>query len=176
MFYISTSILQRLLSYISRKGLNVDDLLKKANVERSFLADLDNKLPLEDYYSIMDAAIEMTGDNYFGLHMGHGAAPGDLSILGYIMASCQTVREALEKIGKYFAIIGSTQKIYLKIEGDDAKLIWEFMKEFPNKCIKHCIDLGLSNTYKMISNIANKTVEIKEVWVKADPPEDMSEY
>jgi AraC-like DNA-binding protein len=176
MFYISTSILQRLLSYISRKGLNVDDLLKKAKVDKSFLADLDNKLPLEDYYSIMDAAIEMTGDNYFGLHMGHGAAPGDLSILGYIMASCQTVREALEKIGKYFAIIGSTQKIYLKIEGDDAKLIWEFMKEFPNKCIKHCIDSGLSNTYNMILNIADGPVEIKEVWVKAGPPDDISEY
>jgi hypothetical protein len=118
MFYISTSLLQRLLSYTSKKGINADALLKRANVDKSFLADLDNKLPLEDYYSIMDAAIEITGDDYFGLHMGHGAAPGDLSILGYIMASCRNVREALEKIGKYFAIIGSTQKIYLKVEGD----------------------------------------------------------
>jgi AraC-like DNA-binding protein len=176
MFFISTSILQRLLSYISRKGLNADDLLKKAKVEKSFLDNMDNKLPLEDYYSIMDAAIDMTGDDFFGLHMGHGAAPGDLSILGYIMASCKNIREALEKVGKYFAIIGSTQKIYLKVEGDDAKLIWEMIKEFPNKCVKHCLDSGLANTYNMILNIADGPVEIKEVWVKAVAPDDINEY
>lgn len=175
-FYISTSILQRLLSYISRKGINVDDLLKSANVDSSFLSDMDNKLPLEDYYSIMDAAIEITGDEYFGLHMGAGASPGDLSILGYIMASCKNIREALEKIGKYFAIIGSTQRIYLMVGEDDAKLLWDMVRYFPNKCVKHCIDSGLANTYNMILNIADGPVEIKEVWVKAEPPNDIEEY
>lgn len=176
LFYISTSILQRLLSYISRKGINVDDLLKMANVDQPFISEMDNKLPLEDYYSIMDAAIEITGDEYFGLHLGTGASPGDLSILGYIMASCRNIREALEKIGKYFAIIGSTQRIYLKVGGDDAKLLWDMARYFPNKCIKHCIDSGLANTYNIILNIADGPVEIKEVWIKAEPPNDIDEY
>jgi len=176
MFYISSSVLQRLLSYISRRGLNADELLKNANVDKSFLDNMDNKFPLEDYYSIMDAAIEMTGDEYLGLHMGHGANPGDLSILGYIMASCENIREALEKLSKYFAIIGSSQKISLKVEEDDAKLIWEIIKEFPNKCVKHCLDLGLANTYSMILNIADGPVEIKEVWFKTAPPNDINAY
>jgi AraC-like DNA-binding protein len=176
MFFISTSILQRLLSYIAKKGIDVDELLKKANIDKSFLSNLDNKLPLENYYSLMDAAIEMTGDEYFGLHMGAGSNPGDLSILGYIMASCRNIREALEKVGKYFGIIGSTQKIYLEVEGDDARLIWDMIRYFPNKCIKHCLDSGLHNFYNMILNIADKPVEIKEVWIKADSPHDLNEY
>jgi hypothetical protein len=92
------------------------------------------------------------------------------------MASCRTVREALEKIGKYFAIIGSTQKLILIVEKDNAKLMWDMIKYFPNMCIKHCIDLGLANTYNMLQNIADKTVEIKEVWVNAGTPDDVSEY
>lgn len=176
MFFISTSILQRLFAYTSKKGINLDDLLKKANVDKSLLADADNKIPLENYYSIMDAAIEMTGDSYFGLHMGESADPGDLSVLGYIMASCRTVGEALEKVGKYFGVIGSVLNIYLKIEGDNAKLIYDMRKHFPNDCIKHCVDTGLSNFYNMIMNIASEPVEIKEVWVKAETPDDMSEY
>lgn len=176
MFFISTSILQRLFAYTSRKGINLDDLLIKANVDKSLLANTDNKLSLENYYSIMDAAIEMTGDQYFGLHMGESADPGDLSVLGYIMANCRTVGEALEKVGKYFGIIGSVLNIYLKVEGDNAKLIYDMRKHFPNDCIKHCVDTGLSNFYNMIINIASEPVEIKEVWVKAETPEDMSEY
>jgi len=176
MFFISTSILQRLFSFTSKKGINVDDLLRKANVDKSLLSNTENKLPLEDYYCILDSAIEMTGDTFFGLHMGESADAGDLSVLGYIMASCRSVGEALEKVGKYFGIIGSVLNIYLKEEGDYAKLIYDMRKHFPNNCIKHCVDTGLSNFYNMIINIASEPVEIKEVWVKAEPPEDMSEY
>jgi AraC-like DNA-binding protein len=176
MFYISASLFQRLLSFTSKKGIKVADLLKKAGVDKSILANTDEKIPLELYYSIMDAAIEMTNDGYFGLHMGESADPGDISILGYIMASCRTVKEALEKIGKYFAIIGSTQRLTLIVEKDNARLMWDMIKYFPNMCIKHCIDLGLSNTYNMLQNIADKPVDIQEVWVKAGPPYDMSEY
>jgi AraC-like DNA-binding protein len=176
MFFITTSILQRLFAYTSKKGINTDELLKKANIDKSLFANTENKMPLENYYSIMDSAIEMTGDEYFGLHMGESADPGDLSVLGYIMASCRTVGEALEKVGKYFGIIGSVLNIYLKVEGDYAKLIYDMRKHFPNNCIKHCVDTGLSNFYSMVRNIASEPVEIKEVWVKAKTPPEMTEY
>jgi AraC-like DNA-binding protein len=176
MFFISTSILQRLFAFTSKKGVNTEDLLQKANVNKASLDNADNKLPLENYYSILDSAIEMTRDEYFGLHMGESADAGDLSVLGYIMTSCRTLGEALEKVGKYFGIIGSVLNIYLKVEGDDAKLIYDMRKHFPNDCIKHCVDTGLSNYYNIVRNIASGPVEIKEVWVKAEQPHDMSEY
>jgi AraC-like DNA-binding protein len=176
MFYISTAILQRLFSFISKQGINSDDLLKRAGVDRLLLTNPENKLPLENYYSILDSAIDLTGDQYFGLHMGEGADPGDLSILGYIMANCRTVGEALEKVGKYFGVIGSVLNIYLKSEGNYAKLIYDMRKHFPNNCIRHCIDTGLANFYAMIKNIASEPVEIKEVWLKTGAPEDQGEY
>jgi AraC-like DNA-binding protein len=108
--------------------------------------------------------------------MGEGADPGDLSILGYIMASCRTVGEALEKVGKYFGVIGSVLNIYLKVEGDYAKLIYDMRKHFPNNCIRHCIDTGLANFYAMTKNIASEPVEIKEVWLKTEAPKDQGEY
>jgi AraC-like DNA-binding protein len=176
MFYISTSLFHRLLSFTSNKGIKTDRLLKKASVNKSILANKDEKIPLEAYYAIMDAAIEMTGDNFFGLHLGERAGPGDISTLGYIITCCRTIREALEKIGKYFAIIASTQKHIFIIENDNARLMWETTKYFPNICIKHCIDSGLVNTYNMLRNLACEPVEIKEVWFKIGTPDDMSEY
>jgi AraC-like DNA-binding protein len=176
MFYISASLFNRLLSFAAKKGIKTDDLFKKANVDRSNLSHQDEKIPLEIYYSVMDAAIEITGDNFFGLHMGESAGPGEISTLGYIMANCHTIREAFEKIGKYFAIIGSSQKHTFIVGEDTAKLTWEMIKNFPNICIRHCVDSGLVNTYNMLRNIADKPVVIKEVWVKAGPPDDLSEY
>ncbi|MBN1626053.1 MAG: AraC family transcriptional regulator [Deltaproteobacteria bacterium] len=176
MFFIATAILQRLFAYTSKIGINTDDLLKEANVDRSILSNPDNKLPLEYYYAVLDAAIEMTGDPFFGLHMGESADVGDLSIVGYIMASCRNVGEAFEKAGQYFGIIGSVLNIYWRVEEDSAKFIYDMRKHFPNNCIKHCVDTGLSNFYNMIKSIARDPVDIKEVWVKAERPEDTSEY
>jgi AraC-like DNA-binding protein len=176
MFYISTSILQRLFSFTSKRGIDTSSLLDKVGVDKSVITNTENKLPLEDYYCILDGAIDLTGDEYFGLHMGESAEAADLSILGYIMASCRTVGEALEKVGKYFGLIGSVLNIYLKVEGDYAKLIYDMRKHFPNNCIKHCIDTGLANFYSLIRNIASEPVEIKEVWIKTKAPKDLGEY
>jgi AraC-like DNA-binding protein len=176
MFYISASLFRKLLFFSAQKGIEANDLLERANIDTSILAGTDEKIPLEIYYSILDAAVEMTGDNYFGLHMGENADPSDISILGFIIASCRTIGEALRKIGRYFAVICSTQRLTLFVEQDNARLQWEMIRHFPKMCIKHCIDLGLANTYNMLRNIACEPVEVKEVWLKAGRPEDISEY
>jgi AraC-like DNA-binding protein len=176
MYYISTSIFQKLLSSVTKKGLETNTLLKKANIKKTVLASRETKVPLEYFYSIMAAAIEMTGDDYLGLHIGENADPGDLSVLGYIIASCRNLRESFEKLNKYSGIMGSTQRLSFKVEGDDAKLVWDSVKYFPDKCIRHSVDLNLSNTYKMILNIADEPVEAKEVWFNSEPPSDSHEY
>lgn len=179
MFFISTSILQRLLSFSSKQGINVDDLFKKAGVDKSLLNnlfDIDNKIPLEEYYRLLDSAIEMTADPNFGLHMGETSNVEDLSIFGYMISSCRTIRDAFEKVGKYYRIIGSLLYIYIEIEGDYVKVVYDIREHFPNKCIKHCIDTGLLNFYNMVRNVASKPVEAREVWIKSEPPENPNEY
>jgi AraC-like DNA-binding protein len=179
MFFISTSIFQCLLSFSSKKGIKVDDLLKKAGIDKSLLNQLnniDNKIPLEEYYRLLDSALDMTKDPYFGLHMGETSNTQDLSIFGHMIASCHTIREAFEKVGKYYGMIGSLLFIYTQIEGGNVKIVYDMRRHFPNECIKHCIESSLLNFYNMVRNIASKPVEIKEVWLKSKPPEDMSEY
>lgn len=179
MFFISTSILLRLLFFTSKQGIKTDDLLKKAGIERSLLNNLnniDNKISLEEYYCLLDSAIEMTGDPYFGLHMGETANTEDLSIFGYIISSCHTIREAFEKVGKYSGIIGSLLYLYIETEGDYVKVAYDMRKHFPNKCIRHCIETGLLNFNNMVRNIASGPVEIKEVRIKFEPPKNVSEY
>jgi len=176
MYYISTSIFQKLLSSIYKKGIGANALLKKANVKKNILSNRDTKVPLECFYSIMDAAIEMTGDDYFGLHIGEIADPGDLSVLGYIIASCRNLKESFEKFNKYSGIMGATQKISFKVEGDEAKLIWDSIKYFPGKCIRHSVDFNLCNMYKMIQSIADEPVEAKEAWFNSASPADTREY
>jgi len=167
------------LFFASRQGIKVDDLLKKAGIERSLLNNLnniDNKIPLEEYYCLLDSAIDMTGDPYFGLHMGETSNTEDLSIFGYIISSCHTIRDAFEKVGKYYGMIGSLLYIYIQIEGDRVKIVYDMRKHFPNKCIRHCIETGLLNFYNMVRNIASRPVAIREVWMKSEPPENISEY
>ncbi|MDB9822218.1 AraC family transcriptional regulator [Deltaproteobacteria bacterium] len=176
MFYISVSILQRLIYYISSQGINPEALFKKAGIDQSITDKRDDKMPLEDYYQILDCALDLTEDPYFGLHMGETGKIDDLSILGYVMSNCRTLGDALEKAYKYFGIIGSNLNIDLKVEKKYSKLIFEMRQHFPYSCIRHCIDTALTSFFNMIGNITSTPVEVKEVWIKADAPEDRGEY
>jgi AraC-like DNA-binding protein len=176
MFFISTDILRNLIVFTSKRGITTDNLFKMADVDKSLLANTDNRVPLEVYYHMVDTAIEMTGDPHFGLHMGENSDPGGLSVLGYIMSCCNTVGEALKKVGNYLGIIGSVLNIYLEVEGDNATLVYDMRKHYTNRCIKQCINTGLCHIYCIIKNIAKEAVELKEVRVRAEIPEDMSEY
>lgn len=176
MFFISVSILRRLLYYTSSQGINPEDLFKKAGVDYSILNDMDNKIPLEDYYQILDTAIDLTGDPYFGLHMGETGKLDDLSILGYVMANCPTLGEALERAGKYFGIIGAALVINLKVEEDHSSLIFEMRHLLSYSCISHCIDTALASFFNMIKNITRSPVEMKEVLIKEEAPLDIGEY
>ena len=107
MSYIAISIVQRLMRFASSKGIDSQMILKEERVDPSILDDTDNKLPLEDYYRVFDKVLDLAGDPDFGLHMGEQAELGDLSVLGYIMANCRNIGEALERACKYFKLIGT---------------------------------------------------------------------
>jgi len=165
-----------LLYYSSSQGIKPEDLFNKAGVNQSILDNVDNQIPLEDYYQVFDTAIDLTGDSCLGLHMGESGKWEDLSILGYIMANCSTVVEALEKASKYFGIIGSSLGVYLNIEEDYSRLIFEMRHNLSYACIKHCIDNALINFNNIIKNVTRSPVEIREVLIKAEAPEDIGEY
>lgn len=175
MFDISVSMVQQLLHYASSQGINSGDLLNSVGIQPSILKDPDFRISVEDFCRIQEEAVFLTGDHYFGLHMGESSELGDWSMLGYIMANCGNLGEALERISRYFGILGSLLQINIRVGNDRVELIFETKKNSSGQ-IRQCLEGALSGFFRLIRSVTRKYVGLKEVWIVHEVSEDTGEY
>jgi AraC-like DNA-binding protein len=176
MSYIAIPIVQRLLHYASSKGMDQKSLLETNGLDPSILNDANNKLPLDDYYRLYESALDFVKDENFGLHLGEQAELGDLYVLGYIMANCENIGEALNRACKYFTLIGTVLKINVIFEERFSKLTFHLSQEQCRPCLKHCVEAAVTSFFNLIKKIASSTIEIREIWISTGKPEDTGEY
>ena len=181
MFDISISFVYRLLNYANSRGVESETLMSNAGVDLAAANRYSNKISASCYFDILDEAIRLTDDPYFGLHMGEFFEWRDLSNLcyimnlGYIMSSCRNLGEAMEKASDYLSFIEGPFDSKIIPAGNQTEIIFRTKHE-KQVHINHCIDEALSSFVKIVRSITNKVVRLKEVKVSHETPEDPGEY
>jgi AraC-like DNA-binding protein len=175
MFEISIFFIYRILHHVKCLGIAPELLLEKAGVDLLSLSRFDSKIPERQYFSIMDEAVLLTGDEFLGLHMGASTELRDLSNLGYIMANCQDLGEAIEHAIGYIDFIGAPVELRLVRHTDQAQLLFD-LKQPLNSKTRQCIDEVLSSLSSILKNITKKSFELKEVRFAYPAPGDTRVY
>jgi len=83
------------------KGAGRAALAQRAGIAPGDLEDRDNRITLASYMALMRAAKDLTGDAALALHFGEAFDMQQLSIVGLIGMSCETMAEAFEQLGRY---------------------------------------------------------------------------
>jgi AraC-like DNA-binding protein len=114
------------LNYLERKGIGTDGLLSKAELSRGQLMQDPGGVSVASQHRFLELAAAEANDSLLGLHV---AAEMDLRGIGlfyYLAASCTTVAEALEYLGRYAATM--TEEIRLEISGQQDETILTFRR------------------------------------------------
>lgn len=175
MFGISIFFIYRILHYVKRSGIAPEILLKKAGVDLLGFNRYDSKIPERQYYSILDEAVRLTKDNFFGLHVGASTELRDLSNLGYIMANCKDLGEAIDSAIGYIDFIGAPVEMRLSRNPGQVKLLFD-LKQPLDMNTRQCIDEALSSLSAIMRNITKNSIGFREVWFPYPKPEDIREY
>ena len=181
MFDISISFVYRLLNYTNSKGIDSETLIRSAGVDLADINRYGNKISVSSYFEILDEALQLTKDPYFGLHMGEFFEWRNLSNLcyimnlGYIMSSCRNLGEAIEKASDYLSFIGGPFDSRLVSASNQTEIIFQ-AKYTGHPHINHCIDEALSSFVKIVKSVTNKIVKLKEVKISHESPDDSKEY
>jgi AraC-like DNA-binding protein len=64
------------------------------------------------------AAEQLTGDADLGLHSAESSNPGALSIVGYVILSCRTAGEALERLARYAPLLNEGLQVRVEHKQD----------------------------------------------------------
>jgi AraC-like DNA-binding protein len=87
------------------EGLKLDPLLKSAGLTRQQLSNSKIWIPVRAQIKFVNLVAEALGDEYLGFHLAQDLDLRKVGLFYYVMASSNTVGEALQRASRYTAIV-----------------------------------------------------------------------
>ncbi|MBS0270453.1 MAG: AraC family transcriptional regulator [Proteobacteria bacterium] len=99
------SVVYGLDSYLSSRGVDAEDALRRAGLEVRDLTDPDRRVPLLRYLELLEICACRLSDPQFGLKFGAQYELRHAGVIGNVALASRTVGEAFEAIGRYLPTV-----------------------------------------------------------------------
>jgi AraC-like DNA-binding protein len=118
--YLTASVLvvRDLLSYARSHGVDVDRLLSELGILPALLEDPDARVPQATLERAWAEVSADTGDEALGLHAAQHSAEGAFEVLDYAMYFSSTLRDAVDRIDKFYRLLADVAAIEVVRDGD----------------------------------------------------------
>ncbi len=107
---------------LGKRDIDVEPVLRAAQLSRGALASIDNRLPHESICRLWEAAAAAAHDPSFGVHVAEALPTGAYDIFDYVLATAATVGEGLTLLTRYVRLINDRSNLHLVVEPRIARL------------------------------------------------------
>jgi hypothetical protein len=105
------------IARLKSAGVPVGPLLKRVGLPPEVIADPEERLSVRSQVALLDEAAIALKDDRLGFTLARDFDPRELGLLYYVMASSQTLGDALKRIARYSQITNeATRFIGTKVE------------------------------------------------------------
>ncbi|MBN1652735.1 MAG: AraC family transcriptional regulator ligand-binding domain-containing protein [Deltaproteobacteria bacterium] len=102
----SILLVRALVEGLECVGVSRDQLLMAAGIDPERLDESHTRLTLAEYNRAVLAALELSGDEALGLHLGEQWGYSAFDLLGHLITHVTTLRQGIETITHYYRILG----------------------------------------------------------------------
>src|SRR5262249_17520356 len=92
------------IARLKSAGVEVTPLLKRAGLTPEGIADPEKRLSVRSQIALLDEAAIALKDDCLGFTLARDFDPRELGLLYYVMASSQTLGDALKRVARYSKI------------------------------------------------------------------------
>ncbi len=169
------AVLSQLVRYLASLRIDTGRMFGAIGVDPCILDSPDSLIPVETYIAVEDEAARLSGDPYFGLHMGEYVEPGNYSIIGYIMMNSRTLGEAFSRSGRYYRIIGNLLTPGVRLGYKKVTTILSAPRNAP-RFSRHCFEAAFAGAATMARNLTGRDVNPLEAGFTEEAPSSLDEY
>src|SRR5262249_20680484 len=112
-----------ILGGVAAMGGDAQRVARDVGLEAKDLADADARVPGGVVFDLFERAVEATNDPLFGLHLAVAMPAGAMAVCEYAVKSAPTVREALEVMLRYYALVHEQTALELVVRGRTARIV-----------------------------------------------------
>lgn len=178
---VAASVVADMLQYLAGRGVPTSYAINRTQIDTSFASSPDTRVRGSRVERLWQLAVEHTGDAVVGLHMGETYNPGALDILGYVVLSCRTIGDLLERLARYARLLNDGLRVELVRQGATVFCRLTFVEGMDNYLLRsptHAVDATWAGLARELGRLGSRPVRPLEVWFRhAAPPNDLvAEY
>lgn len=110
---IATSLVIDFLSYLERRGHTRTDICRAAALDPAVTDVPDSRVAASAMERLWAVGERLTGDTDIGMHTAESYNPGALSIFGYVILSCRTAGDVLDRLARYAPLLNEALQVEL---------------------------------------------------------------
>ena len=162
-----------MLQYLTQHGVPAADAAHACGVDIVFPTEPDSRVPGGQVERLWAFAIARTGDPLVGLHMAEAYSPGALDILGYVVLSCTTVGDVLDRLARYARLLNDGMRIDVVRDGRVAYCRCTFVESADNYLLRtpdQAVDTTWAALTRELGRLTATPLAATEVWFRHGAP------
>lgn len=173
---LTTNYIRLLTDYLTARGFDLAPVLKALDINAAALATKGHRrVPGTAFNRALDVAIDLTGDAFLGLHIGERVRPAHFGVLGYLLMSCTSPRQAMELHQRWHQrFMGGAIAEYV-YEPDHIWLLWHD-PQAPRSITRPSVESSLASTLTFCRWLLGANASPLAMRFPHAAPDDMSEY
>jgi AraC-like DNA-binding protein len=127
---VRASLLARFDAFLAKRKVALPPLLTAVGLDADDLNDPDALISLNAVAMLLESAARETGDACLGLHFAQFIPPGASGLVGHLLMSAPTVRDAIGGIERYTGLVMSPVSVTFEQKSGRGILEWKFPSNF----------------------------------------------
>ena len=168
-----------LIRFAGERGVDRKQLLNISGHSEIDLSREDYSIESDEYNRVLEKSVDLSGDQYFGLHMGESMNLAAAGLIAQITQTCSTVKEALDYCCEFAQLGCSSLPMNLEKLGDEYKLTMtpnHLWLEQSNTAVRHTVEGTLVFTIREYHTLTNHKFYPNRVELPFKKPSDSAEY
>lgn len=175
---VRAEVLWPILMFLQKGyGFDTHAFLSVRDLDMQTLQTKDTQINAAYLAELFDEATLFTGDANLSFKLGEWANPHSLGVFGYLLLHSQNINEALQKLCRYYPLIGRSLKPILAETKNRYKLGFMFFFEGEFTPLgKYQSEIHLSAALSLINKIASEKIIPEYATFRHAKPSDLTEY
>jgi AraC-like DNA-binding protein len=172
---LSIMLLYALVEGVEPAGVSGDDLLRAADIDPCRLQDIDGRLDRPEYDRAQTAALDLSGDEALGLHMGERVSIRPFDVLADLASHAPTLRDAFQTFARFHRIVCDGPDTALYERNGIATAHYQFPRASP-RCNRLRAEFAMVGLLRMLRHFTRATATARAVYFEHPAPDYRDEY
>ena len=162
------------MAALRSRGVNAEELLAQTGLSTEILADPNRRHPIEVTTRLWRLAVDATSDPAFGIEVARHTTYQTFHALGFSLATSATLREALERVVRFFAIVTDAADMRLE-DGHTGARLTVHLRESANPA-DEAVDAFVAAAVRLCRTLVGRSFSPLAVELRRKAPADPAPF